>query len=366
MLEMYLDTDDHQFGFKSQHATDMCIFTVKSVIKYYTKQNSSVFTCFLDAAKAFDRVSHWTLFSKLIQRNIPLVIVRIISFWYQTQTMCIKWGKFNSMYFNVSNGVRQGGVLSPKLFAIYIDDLSQDLATCKSGCYINEQCMNHVMYADDICLLAPSAIGLQRLLDVCFDFSIINDIMFNPIKSVCVVFKSKSNKLYCPTVSLDCDILEYTAYTKYLDFTFSMNVQDDDDMLRQMRTLYIRSNKLLRTFYHCSIDVKLELFRSFCTSFYCCYLWTAYKKSTFNKLRVAFNNAYRRVLGLPWRSSASAMYANFGIQNFEAVIRKSTFGFTQRLAKSTNTLIMAIESSWIVRIDIWDFWQKTLYIIAAT
>ena len=114
-----------------------------------------------------------------------------------------------------------------------------------------------------------------------------------------------------------------------------MNVQDDDDMLRQMRTLYIRSNKLLRTFYHCSIDVKLELFRNFCTSFYCCYLWTAYKKSTFNKLCVAFNNAYRRVLGLPWRSSASAMYANFGIQNFEAVIRKSTFGFTQRLAKST-------------------------------
>ena len=68
---------------------------------------------------------------------------------------------------------------------------------------------------------------------------------------------------------------------------------------------------------------------------------------------MAFNNAYRHVLGLPWRSSASAMYANFGIQNFEAVIRKSTFGFTQRLAKSTNSLIMAIESSWIVRIDIW-------------
>ena len=65
---------------------------------------------------------------------------------------------------------------------------------------------------------------------------------------------------------------------------------------------------------------------------------------------MAFNNAYRRVPGLPWRSSASAMYANFGIQNFEAVIRKFTFGFTQQLAKSTNSLIMAIESSWIVRI----------------
>ena len=99
-------------------------------------------------------------------------------------------GKINSTYFKVLNGVRQGGVLSPKLFAIYTDDLSQDLAMCESGCYVNEQCMNRVMYTDDICLLTPSAIVLQWMLDVCFDFSIRNDIMFNPIKSVCVVLKS--------------------------------------------------------------------------------------------------------------------------------------------------------------------------------
>ena len=129
---------------------------------------------------------------------------------------------------------------------------------------------------------------------------------------------------------------------------------------------YIRSNKLLRTFHYCSSDVKLELFKSYCTSFYCCYLWTAYKKSTFDRLRVAFNNAYRRVLSQPWRCSSSAMYANFGINNFETTIRKSTYGFIQRLAKSTNSLIMTIEKSWVVRIDIWNFWQNTLYIAPPT
>ena len=73
------------------------------------------------------------------------------------------------------------------MFDIYIDDLSLDLAICKSGCYIDDQCMNHVMYADDIFLLAPIAIGLQRMLDhVCLDFSIRNDIKFNSIKSVCI------------------------------------------------------------------------------------------------------------------------------------------------------------------------------------
>ena len=128
--------------------------------------------------------------------------------------MCIKWGNISSTHFNVSNGVHQGGVLSPKMFAIYVDDMSLDLALCKSGGYIDDQCMNHVMYADGICLLSPRDIGLQRMLDVCLDFSIRNDIKFNPIKFVCVAFKPKSSKLYCPNVRLDYDILEYISCTK--------------------------------------------------------------------------------------------------------------------------------------------------------
>ena len=94
-------------------------------------------------------------------------------------------------------------MLSPKLFALYIDDLSVDLAICNSGCYIDDQCMNYVVYKDDICLLASSAIGLQRMLNVCFDFSIVSYINFNPIKSVCVVLKPKCSKLDCPKFKLD-------------------------------------------------------------------------------------------------------------------------------------------------------------------
>ena len=154
------------------------------------------------------------------------------------------------------------------ILSIYIDDLSNELALCKSGCYITEQCMNHVIYADDICFLAPSAIGLQQMLDVCFNFSICNDIIFNPVKSVCIAFRPKKNKLFCPNVTLDNNVLEYIGRTKYLGFMFNSNGQDDEELLRQMRNLYIRSNKLLRTFHYCSSDVKLELFKSYCTSFY--------------------------------------------------------------------------------------------------
>ena len=56
ILEDYLVTHDQQFGFKRKHSTDLCIFAVKSVTKYYTQENSPVFTCFLDASKAFDKI----------------------------------------------------------------------------------------------------------------------------------------------------------------------------------------------------------------------------------------------------------------------------------------------------------------------
>ena len=71
--------------------------------------------------------------------------------------------------------------------------------------------MNHVMYADDICLLAPGAIGMQKMLDVCFNFSLRNYIMFNPVKSVCVTFKPKNSKLSCRSARLDSNILEYIS-----------------------------------------------------------------------------------------------------------------------------------------------------------
>ena len=84
---------------------------------------------------------------------------------------------------------------------------------------------------------------------------------------------------------------------------------------------------------------------SYCTCFYCPLLWTHYKKSTHSKLRVAFNNVYRRILKLLPRSSASTMYAINNIDSFEVLIRKRIFGFTERLNNCENTIIKCINNS---------------------
>ena len=200
----------------------MCIFTLKSVIKYYTRQSTPVFLCFLDASKDFDRVNHWKLFRKLIIWKVPLMIVRMFIFWYSKQEMCIKWGQATSDYFTISNGVRQGGIVWPRLFAVYVDDLSKQLIDARSGCFIEHQCINHVMYADDICLLATIALDLQKLLDVCYNFCQCNDIVYNSLISVYIVFRPKRYKLFCPTVSLHLDRLNRKTETKYLGYVLKI------------------------------------------------------------------------------------------------------------------------------------------------
>ena len=141
----------------------------------YTSLNSSVFTCFLDASKAFDRVNHSLLFDKLAKRGIPVYILRILIFWYDNQSMCVRWGSSISEFFKVTNGVRQGSILSPYFFNAYVDDLSIKLNNLDIGCVIGSLIVNHLLYADDLVLISPSSRGLYRLLRECEQYGLDND-----------------------------------------------------------------------------------------------------------------------------------------------------------------------------------------------
>ena len=122
-----------------------------------------------------------------------------------------------SDYFYVSNGVREGGILSPKLYSVYVDDLSDYLLKSQIGCQIDNVCVNHVglMYADDICLMAPSEAALQKLINIYYDFSLQNNLTFNSSKSFCMVFKPRLYKLSRPTFYMNNEKLNYTNSIKY-------------------------------------------------------------------------------------------------------------------------------------------------------
>ena len=93
--------------------------------------------------------------------------------------MRVRWGAEVSRFFTVTNGVRQGSVLSPLLFSVYMDQLSYSLNQIATGCCVGDDCLNHLIYADDICCFSPSIEGLQELIDICSDYAHTHEISFN-------------------------------------------------------------------------------------------------------------------------------------------------------------------------------------------
>ena len=142
---------------------------------------------------AFDRINHGKLFIKLQERGVPPYLITILHYWYSHQIM-ENGEKTISTLFPVTNGVGQGGILSPILFNLYMNGLSRELEECKTGCMVGNHLINHLIYADDLILMSSYSAGLQQLLRVCTKYVMLYDIKFNPKKSVIMIARTKEDQ----------------------------------------------------------------------------------------------------------------------------------------------------------------------------
>ena len=328
----YLWTTDNQFAYKKGYSTEMCIFLLKECIRHYCSHKTPVYTCFLDARKAFDCINHCKLFQILVERKCPVYILRVLEFWYQESMLCVKWGDSLSEFFSVSNGIKQGGILSPKLFNIYVDVLSQGLTSKPVGCSCNGKIINHLYYADDLVLIAPSSNGMQKLVTECESFANKYWLKFNEMKSVLLFFKPVGFKLNpFLRICLNGVPIPNETSCRYLGHIITNNLSDNGDIRRQLRCFYGRSNMLLRTFVACSYDVKLLLFMWYGGSMYTSSIWCKYTKKQYYQMEVAYNNVFRRFCGYDRFSSASQMFVENRVDNFGARMRRLIYGFPWKI-----------------------------------
>ena len=107
-------------------------------------------------------------------------------------------------------------------------------------------------------------------------------------------FKPNSlNGLFVPTLCLNDVPLTFVTSNKYLGVIIHDKHQDDDDIMRYVKSLYSRGNMLISRFKTCSSSIKVKLFRSFLCNAYGCHLWSTYKQYTHKRVVVAFNNIHR-------------------------------------------------------------------------
>ena len=345
-----LASDDLQFGFKPNLSTTLCTSMLLETVSSFNDNGSDVYGLFLDASKAFDRINYSHLFKKLISKTLHGLYIRSLLNMYTNSKLIVKWNNVLSKPFKCSNGVKQGGVLSPILFAIYIDDLLKELRCNGMGCYVNSMFCGSFAYADDIVLLAPTVTSLTSMVKICEQYSTKYDILFNSSKSKLITF-SKKKAPFQPTITINDDIVPWVDTVNHLGHELYCNIFKRDQR-RVISDFNMRVNTFNFDFGSLHIDIKNRLFRQYCCSFYGTQLYDLSSEPIDNICR-AWRVGFRKIWRLPKTTHCNLLHSlgNFMEPHLWFVKRFLTFYISA--INSKNNIVVIYQIYHVVQTPQW-------------
>ena len=255
--------------------------------------------------------------------------------------MCrVRWDGHLSDWFCVTAGVRQGGVLSPDLYNIYVDDLIQILRSSGIGCHISSTFAAALFYADDMCILAPSMKGLQKMLIICGEYCEKWDIGLNAKKTKNMHFGKKLEPTH--KLMLNGAEIEWVLEWKYLGFvlrsgrTFSCSVKD------KLKSFYRSLNGILRVEGKSDAMILLSLIETHCLPIltYGMEVIHLTQQDERRSLRVAYNAIFRKIFGYRIFESVTNLQHSLGRQTWEELIESSCRNFLRRAQSCPNTSLV--------------------------
>ena len=150
-------------------------------------------------------------------------IIDLIEHWFGISSIQVKWNNTLSKSVKLSSGVRQGSLLSPLLFAAYVDILLTEIEKSKRGCFIKGQCLNSFLYADDLILISISIMDLQFLIERSCEILNSLDLQINFEKSVCLRIGMRF-RVVCKEITINGHSIKWASEAKYLGIIIKAGV----------------------------------------------------------------------------------------------------------------------------------------------
>ena len=250
----------------------------------------------------------------------------------------LRWDHQFSESFSISNGVRQGSVLSPFLFAVYLDGLLEELSASGVGCHWRWMYAGCFCYADDIALLAPCASALRTMLSICNNYAKSHGLLFNTEKTQLICFRYSKSYTCTDRIFFNDTLLNFTNNVTHLGHLLSFNVKDESDIIRATKDLIRKANYVLCTFRTILPSILCFLIKTYCLYLYGCELWCLNSKSL-NTLQVSINKVLRRIWRLSSRSHVPIVLSVAKIDFIQNIIHKRFNRFFFRCISSDIPII---------------------------
>ena len=341
-LEPYLVSDPLQFGFKKRTSTSHALYTLKSAVNYFNNHGSDAFVAFLDCSKAFDRISHYGLFIKLMEQQIPLCLLLIIIFWHIGMTCRVKWGEVFSEEFDVPLGTKQGGISSPKFFSLYINDLIGILRNSGVGCHLIRLFIGCILFADDLALIAPTRKALQKMIALCQEYCDRYCLDFNTKKSKIMIFGKSYNENIAP-LRLSNEPIEIVSEWKYLGTTLVSGKRLSFSARPDLSSFFRATNAVINVLKGAHEHTLMMLLHSNCVPIltYACAV-KQYSSSDMSDCDVAMNSAFRKSFGLTDYLSIRPLRASFGFTSLDDTFKDARDRFLISCLSHPNPIVSRI------------------------
>ena len=251
------------------------------VANYYVQRGGQVCATFLDLSKAFDKCLFDKLFEKMLGKGIPPIIVRSLVYAYQEQRGWVRLAGKDSEEFTLTNGTRQGSVLSPYLFsACYLDDLFVELRRHHLGCHIAGVWVGATGFADDLALLAPNRDVLQRMILICEKYGAEHNLQFStdPVpaksKTKSMFFSGKRSRIQYPApVVLNGKDLPWVETVDHLGHVIHQSLTMENDAARARASFMTRATDIREQFYFARPEQRINAIQLYCCDGYGSMLW---------------------------------------------------------------------------------------------
>lgn len=215
---------EEQNGFRRERSCMEHIYTLYSVINKRKLSKLSTFACFVDAKKAFDTVNRECLWYKLLTLGINGKMFRAVQSLYDNVRCAVRVNDVTTPFLDVTLGVKQGCRLSPTLFALYVNDLAEEIKALNCGIEMVGDRLALLLYADDIVLIAPSEQSLQLMLDTVHEWCTKWRLTINKDKTKIIHFRPAA--IHCTQFNFRCGdvVLDLTDSYKYLGLWFNKHL----------------------------------------------------------------------------------------------------------------------------------------------